>query len=55
LIVFALVNLALAVLKTRRPAPAEAIDLPFWIPAVGFVVSAFFVLFQTAQFASQLL
>jgi amino acid transporter len=55
LIVFALVNLALAVLKTRQPAPAEAIDLPFWIPAVGFVVSAFFVLFQTAQFASQLL
>ncbi len=54
LIVFALVNLALAVLKTRQPAPAEAIDLPFWIPLVGFVVSGFFVLFQTAEFAVRL-
>ncbi len=54
LIVFALVNLALAVLKKRQPAPAEAIDLPMWIPVVGFVVSAFFVFFQTAQFAFQL-
>ena len=54
LIVFALVNLALAVLKTRGPAPAEAITVPIWIPIVGFVVSALFVLFQTTEFVFRL-
>jgi hypothetical protein len=48
------VNLALAVLKTRGPAPAEAITVPIWIPIVGFVVSALFVLFQTTEFVFRL-
>jgi amino acid transporter len=55
LLVFALVNLALVVLKLRRPAPADAITFPIWIPAVGFIVSAIFVLFQTREFALRLL
>ncbi|NNE86092.1 MAG: amino acid permease [Alphaproteobacteria bacterium] len=55
LFVFAIVNLALLVLKTRRPAPADAVTVPLWVPAVGFVVSAFFVLFQSAEFALRLI
>jgi amino acid transporter len=54
LFVFAIVNLALLVLKMRQPASGDAITVPIWVPAVGFVVSAFFVLFQSAEFALRL-
>jgi amino acid transporter len=55
LLVFAIVNLALVVLKIRRPASADAITVPLWVPVVGFIVSAFFVLFQSAEFALRLI
>jgi len=54
LAVFAIVNLALVALKTRQPAPTETITFPIWVPIVGFIVSATFVLFQTAEFALRL-
>ncbi|MDH3738865.1 MAG: amino acid permease, partial [Alphaproteobacteria bacterium] len=54
LAVFAIVNLALVVLKMRRPAPAEALTVPLWVPVVGFIVSAFFVVYQTVEFALRL-
>lgn len=54
LVVFALVNVALAVLKTRQPIHTDSITVPIWIPIVGFIVSAIFVLFQTVEFALQL-
>ena len=54
LVVFAVVNLALVVLKTRQPAHTDAITVPIWVPVVGFIVSAIFVLFQTVEFVLQL-
>jgi len=54
LVVFAIVNLALVVLKTRRPEPTDGITVPIWVPVLGFIVSAFFVLFQTVEFALRL-
>jgi APA family basic amino acid/polyamine antiporter len=55
LVVFALVNLALIVLKTRRPTPTDGVVFPIWVPIVGFIVSAIFVVFQTAEFALRLI
>jgi amino acid transporter len=55
LVVFALVNLALLVLKIRQPAHTETITFPIWVPAVGFIVSAIFVVFQTVEFALRLI
>jgi amino acid transporter len=54
LAVFALVNLALAVLKMRKPTSTDGIVVPIWVPIVGFVVSAIFVVFQTVEFALRL-
>lgn len=51
LVVFAIVNLALVVLKIRQPAAADGVVFPIWIPIVGFGVSAIFVVFQTVEFA----
>lgn len=51
LAVFALVNLALVVLKMRKPTPPDGIVFPIWVPVIGFVVSAIFVVFQTVEFA----
>ncbi len=55
LTVFALVNLSLIVLKARDPAQTDGITVPIWIPVTGFVVSAFFVLFQVMEFVQRLL
>lgn len=41
--VFAMVNFALWKLKPLQPAPKNVMVLPRWIPFVGAVVSAFFV------------
>lgn len=54
LAVFALVNLALAVLKIRKPTPPDGIVFPLWVPVTGFAVSAIFVVFQTLEFALRL-
>jgi amino acid transporter len=44
LVVFALVNLALVMIKRRgTPAPEGARTYPIWIPAIGFVASAGFL------------
>jgi amino acid transporter len=51
LIIFALVNLALFRVKLRHePAPAGAMQTPFWLPPVGFVFSAGFAAYQAAAF-----
>jgi APA family basic amino acid/polyamine antiporter len=44
--VFALVNLALWRAKRRVPAPPGVRVYPLWIPALGFAVTAGFVVFQ---------
>lgn len=54
LFVFAVVNLSLFVLKVRQAAPVDGVVVPIWVPIVGFVVSAAFVLFQMAEFTRQL-
>jgi amino acid transporter len=47
LIVFAVVNLALVLIKRRgTPAPEGVRTFPIWIPAVGFVVSTGFLALQ---------
>ncbi|MEJ2132944.1 MAG: APC family permease, partial [Gammaproteobacteria bacterium] len=50
LTVFAAVNLALWRLKAREPHPAGVRTFPRWIPMVGFVVSAGFVLNEATAF-----
>jgi len=54
LAVFAIVNLALVFLKLRRPTSSDALTVAIWIPIVGFIVSALFVLFQSVEFAMRL-
>lgn len=44
LIVFALVNAALLMIKRKQPKPEGLIVFPFMIPLLGFIVSAGFVL-----------
>ncbi len=47
LIVFALVNLALVLIKRRGTPPPESVrTFPIWIPAVGFAVSTAFLALQ---------
>jgi len=48
LVVFSLVNLSLWRIKLRDPFPAEASVFPLWIPVVGSVTSAMFVLIELA-------
>ncbi len=43
LTVFAMVNLALLVIKWRRAFPAPVWAVPVWVPAIGFVVSFSFL------------
>ncbi len=49
LVVFALANLSLMLVKRRDPRPPEATVFPLWIPAAGFVVSLGFVLLEVWQ------
>ena len=37
LVVFALVNVALAGLKTRQPIHTDAITVPIWVPIAGLL------------------
>jgi len=47
LVVFALVNLALVLIKRRRePAPPRVRVYPIWVPAVGFAISTGFLAAQ---------
>jgi amino acid transporter len=43
---FALANLALVRIKRRAPAPPGTTRVPAWIPAVGFLVSFGFIVFE---------
>jgi amino acid transporter len=46
LVIFALVNLALWRVQGDRPAPPEATTFPRFVPALGFLVSAGFLVFE---------
>lgn len=46
LMVFGLANLALWRLKYRRQQPAGIIDVPIWVPAIGFLSSVTVILVQ---------
>jgi len=39
LAVFAVVNLALILVKRRQPAPADGYSVPIWVPVLGFLSS----------------
>ncbi len=49
LTVFALINLSLWRIKRRDPQPVGIRTYASWVPIVGFVISAGFVLFQIAN------
>ena len=49
LVVFALINLSLVMIKRRLPRPVGARVYPIWIPVTGFISAAGFVLFQVYQ------
>jgi amino acid transporter len=53
LCVFALVNLALLRIKTRS-APAQGLQVPIWVPALGLLACAGFILARGLQAASML-
>ncbi len=46
LIVFALVNAALVLIKRSRPAPAGVLDNPMWVPVAGFIACSGLVIMQ---------
>ena len=46
LIVFALVNAALVMIKRTRPAPEGVLNNPLWVPVTGFITCAGLVGFQ---------
>lgn len=50
LIIFALVNLALMRVKARTAPPAGIQIIPYWVPAVGFVVSSSFAVYQLSRY-----
>ena len=52
LTVFTLVNLALCLIKWRRPAAAGVVTVPLILPATGFLVSAGFLVMEAARFAA---
>ncbi|MCR4346456.1 MAG: amino acid permease [Sulfuricaulis sp.] len=49
LIVFALINLSLVLIKQRHPKPDVIRVYPVWIPITGFLAATGFVLFQIYQ------
>ena len=51
LVVFALINLSLALIKRRQSRPVGIRVYPAWISLVGFLSAAGFVLFQIYQWA----
>lgn len=46
LIVFAIINLALARIKLRAPKPKGVRTYPLWVPVAGFITTTALVLFQ---------
>ena len=46
LMIFAIVNLSLWVIKYRQPAPEGVRTFPLWIPVTGFFVTIVFILLQ---------
>jgi len=46
LVVFALVNLSLLLIKRRAPRPSGVRVYPAWIPWIGFLATTIFVLYQ---------
>ena len=54
LIVFAIVNLALVVIKRREGAPTTSFSVPLLVPVLGFVASAAIVVFETIRWVTGL-
>jgi len=52
LIVFAIVNLALVVIKRREGAPTTSFSVPLLVPVLGFVASAAIVVFETTRWVT---
>ncbi len=50
LLVFALVNLSLFIIKVRDPRPRGVWLYPIWIPVIGFLLCSCFVVFRTLNF-----
>jgi amino acid transporter len=46
LVVFALVNAALLLIKRKNPAPRDVLNIPVWVPATGFISCSGLLLFQ---------
>jgi hypothetical protein len=46
LVVFALVNAALYLIKQKNPAPKDVLNTPLWVPATGFIACSGLLLFQ---------
>ncbi|MCW8861787.1 MAG: amino acid permease [Rhodospirillales bacterium] len=55
LMIFALVNAALVLIKRRETAPPPSIHFPLWVPAAGFIVSTLAAAFQAIEFAREFL
>jgi amino acid transporter len=49
LVVFAIVNLALVLIKRRAPRPRGIRVYPLWVPLAGFLATAGFVLYQSVE------
>ncbi len=49
LLVFAFVNLALLRMKLAKIGGADGIEVPIWVPAVGFAVSLCFVAYEVSR------
>lgn len=49
LIVFALVNLSLLIVKQKNPHPEGVLVFPIWVPALGFLFSIGFVISEFIQ------
>jgi len=51
LIVFAVVNLALVVIKRREGSPSHSFSVPLLVPVLGFIASTAIVVFETTRWA----
>jgi len=50
LTIFSMINLALWRIKKVDPSPADILIIPHWLPILGFIVSAGFIISQLSHF-----
>ncbi len=48
LVVFTCINMALIVIKGRKPRPDNCIIVPIWVPWIGFIISCMMILLELA-------